>query len=214
MSISSIFLDLFRSNQTEFSVPEAGTANQSIDVLVLDVSGSMVTPDYPPNRWQAALGVASSYIETCRINRPDGLIALQAFSSISYEIIPPTPTQWIDTSTLGQGYEPGGCTNHEAGLDAARLAIASVAGAIAPRVIMLTDGHNTSGNPPGELAWNMINSGIEINIIGIGSRDRVNESYLRTLASTGNTGREHYWFIDDWDGLTQRFESLALRSYE
>lgn len=80
------------------------------------------------------------------------------------------------------------------------------------RIILLSDGGDTSDSGPRALANSLKGQGVVIDTIGIGgSPEDVDEALLREIASARSDGSKRYCFIKDSEHLVQKFESLAGR---
>jgi Ca-activated chloride channel homolog len=107
-------------------------------VLAMDVSGSMLAPDFVPNRLEAARTVALDFIRS----RPVDRIGLVIFSGESYTLSPLTTNHEVILQQI-QGLRSGmlqdGTLIGE-GLAKAVERLSSVGGAKSKVVILLTDG--------------------------------------------------------------------------
>jgi len=95
-------------------------------------------------------------------------------------------------------------------LSSAGKVIRTIRNRRSPRIVLLTDGHSTEGDPL-TTAAKIKTDGIQLDIIGIGgSPSEVDEKSLRQMASVVD-GEIRYWFIRSVGDLVRRFEFLGLR---
>ncbi len=149
--------DRFRTSQVE------GTDI----VLALDISGSMLTRDFKPNRMEAAKDVATQFIN----GRENDNMGLVVFAGESLSLMPLTTNRSalvnavksVDMNDFADGTALGD------GLASAVNRIASGT-AKSKSIILLTDGTNNSGDvPPTTAAQIAAQKGIRVYTIGIGT---------------------------------------------
>lgn len=107
-------------------------------VLCLDVSGSMLSQDFPPNRLEVAKAVASDFVKS----RPVDRIALVIFSGESFTLSPLTTNHEVilqQIQSLRSGMLQDGTLIGE-GLAKSVERLSSVGGAKSKVVILMTDG--------------------------------------------------------------------------
>lgn len=107
-------------------------------VLCIDVSGSMLSQDFPPNRLEVAKAVASDFIKS----RPVDRFALVVFSGESFTLSPLTTNHEVvlqQIKSLRSGMLQDGTLIGE-GLAKSVDRLSSVGGAKSKVVILLTDG--------------------------------------------------------------------------
>lgn len=141
---------------------------EGIDIMLcLDISGSMLSQDFTPNRMEAAKQVASEFID----NRPTDRIGLVIFSGESFTMCPLTTDRNVLKSQLAQV---------QSGLLEDGTAIGSGLATAVDRlrnspskskvVILLTDGENNGGlidpNTAKEIAKAV---GVRVYTIGMGT---------------------------------------------
>lgn len=181
------------------------------NVFVIDDSGSMNEHDIFPSRLYAAQQANKTFVQTraglCAADR----VAVIAFNRKAQTVLPFT---WIqDTEQIFQAIDQisaGGGTCLEAGLKkAGSLFTANRAGhgPRGQRILLLTDGH---GGNPVNVAAALKRAGVLIEVIGIGGNpSEVNESVLKKVATTDDTGLTHYWFIQDAGAIDQKYRDIA-----
>lgn len=187
----------------------------TVDVVVLDVSISMSSNDYPPSRLNGAKAAACQFIERLAHAQPETIVIVIVFGSKAKLLSPPRRVG-EEAKRLKRAVESAaldGSTNLGAGLALARRQIERVHPRHHPRVIVLTDGHSDSGCNSKSEAKKLKASGVQIDAIGIGgSPSDVDETQLRKIASVVN-GETRYWFIRNVGELVRKFEALALREF-
>ena len=164
-AISSVFA-LARPQATE-SAEFAG--RQGIDIaMVLDVSGSMQSVDFEPNRLEVARDTIDSFIS----GRVSDRIALIIFAGTAYTRIPLTLDHNVVRESLAgvsteSVNEEGTAIGMAISVGINRLAKSDAASRI---MILATDGDNNAGEIDPVTACNLAReSGIKIYAIGIGS---------------------------------------------
>lgn len=181
-------------------------------VLVLDGSGSMDCPDYPPSRFAAAKQAAVGFLRKCVEQSPDALVGVVFYGSAATVTSPLLPARSRQHQLL-RAIEDGeiiGSTDIPAGLFAAGQELVAGGAGLNPAILLLTDGHSNIGTDPVGAATQLKQAGIRLDIIGIGgSPSQVNEHELKQMASVFE-GQLRYWFIRDNATLVRKFEALAL----
>lgn len=149
--------DRFRTSQVE------GTDI----VLALDISGSMLTRDFKPNRMEAAKNVATKFIN----GRENDNMGLVVFAGESLSLMPLTSNRSalinavknVDMNSFADGTAIGD------GLASAVNRISS-GRAKSKSIILLTDGTNNSGDvPPTTAAQIAAQKGVRVYTIGVGT---------------------------------------------
>jgi Ca-activated chloride channel family protein len=183
-----------------------------VDMLVLDASGSMMEEDYRPTRLDGAKQAAIRFLDQRCASAPDACVGIVAFGDSAELVAAPMPVKAHLTELRAaiEGIALIGSTNIAAGVNRARQVIQSNPNRLAPRIVLLTDGHSISGNPEAA-AEKAKAAGVQLDIIGIGgSPADVDEDSLRRMASVVN-GELRYWFIRSVGELVRKFEFLGLR---
>ena len=190
---------------------QAGGARDT--VLIIDVSGSMGTTDYPPNRLEASKKAAEEYVRQRADISPADRIAVVAFSDKANVILPLTSIDQMKAIVSSiKKLKIGGGTDINQGLkQAPRILFKNVTGnqqqVREKHILLQTDGH---GGHPIRLSGKLKNKGVLIEVIGIGGdRSAVDETLLCKVATTDADGVTHYWFIDNKDSLVARYRELA-----
>ena len=147
---------------------EQQVSGEGIDIMLcLDISGSMLSEDFTPNRMEAAKNVAAEFIQ----NRPTDRIGLVIFSGESFTMCPLTTDRNMLLSQL---------SNVQSGLLEDGTAIGSGLATAVDRlrnspsktkvIILLTDGENNGGlidpNTAKEIAKEV---GVRVYTIGMGT---------------------------------------------
>jgi Ca-activated chloride channel family protein len=145
------------------------TEGEGIDiVLCMDVSGSMLARDFTPDRLQAALQVARSFVQRRKGDR----IGLVIFSGQSLSLCPLTSDEdavLAQLNTIEYGQLSDG-TSIGTGLASAvdRLREAKTPGKV---VVLMTDGEDTGGFfDPATAKQLAMTYGIKVYTIGVGSK--------------------------------------------
>jgi len=178
--------------------------------VVVDVSASMGTCDYPPTRLDGGIHAGIAYNDTRAKECPGDRIAVISFSSVSRLVVPLTPV--TDRKTILRAFRrltADGGTDLAEGLRAAvDLFEHEPPSGRRRHVILLTDGQ---GGKPLKMATRLKNElGVVIDVVGIGgSPSVVNEALLRKVATTDPDGFCHYRFIKDPETLSEHYTALA-----
>ena len=168
--------------QTDFAISDREV--EGIDIMLsLDISVSMLTPDFEPNRIEAAKQVAQEFIS----NRPSDNIGLTVFGGEAYTQCPLT----TDHATLLSMFSAVGCELQQDGIINQGTAIGmGIANAVAHLetsntkskiIILLTDGENNTGEiSPITAAELAKNTGIRVYTISVGT-DGARQQQVATL---------------------------------
>jgi len=150
----------------QFVVSQKMIRSEGIDImLVLDVSGSMFTRDFVPNRLEASKNVAKHFID----NRPNDRIGLVVFSSQAYSACPVTidheSLKTILTGIQAGTLEVGTAIGVGIGTAVNRLQNTKSNSRV---IILMTDGENNAGDvSPMDAAQLAASLGIKIYAIGM-----------------------------------------------
>lgn len=165
VSIALLFIVLARP-QSLTSTSETHTEGIDI-ILAIDVSGSMLTEDFTPNRLEATKAIAEQFI----VDRPNDNIGLVVFAGESYTQCPLTSDHTILLNMLQQlryGYIQDG-TAIGMGLGTSINRLKNSTNTKSRVVILLTDGSNNAGEIPPLSAAEMAHSlGIRVYTIAVG----------------------------------------------
>lgn len=175
-------------------------------IQILDISGSMDCPDYPPTRLAGGIEAAIEYINSRAAQCPQDRIAIVTFSTRARIVLPLTPIDEKETIVAAlEQLRADGETDIAKGLQAAiRIFDEEPLSDRLRQITLLTDGHG--GDPIRKAASLKEQYGATIYVVGIGgTRKDVNESLLRKLA----TSDHHYRFIRDSETLKQHYRQLA-----
>jgi Ca-activated chloride channel family protein len=199
------------SGERKEEQPEVSVA--PLDIILLDVSGSMMEGDYPPTRLEGAKEAALSFIGELIEKAPNTMVGIVVFSTRASIFCSPVPVlkgRKVLEGTIRK-LVPQARTNKVSGLELSGKVIRRCKTAIEPRILLLTDGHANEGGSPEPVAEKLKGSEIQLDIIGIGgSPASVNEPQLKRMASVVN-GELRYWFIRSVGELVKKFKILALR---
>ena len=178
-------------------------------IIIIDCSGSMGIADCKPHRHAAAKKAAGQYVMKRKEICTDDRIAVIGFNTKARIYLPLTSiVNWgLILKSLKKIKFRGG-TDIATGLrKAQKLFEETVADSHFHRILLLTDGQ---GGDPLSVAFELKAQGVTIEVIGIGRESKsVNETVLRSVATTDEKGFTHYWFIQDSEKLISQFEQLA-----
>jgi Ca-activated chloride channel homolog len=183
-------------------------STEGIDIIIsLDISGSMLSMDFTPNRLEAAKAVATEFIT----GRPNDRIGLVVFSGESFTQCPLT-TDHAAVINLFNGIQNGMIKDGTAIGDGLANAISRIKDSEAKSkvIILLTDGINNAGAVSPVTAAQIAQTfGIRVYTIGVGKmgtapypfqtpygirvqdvKVEIDESILKQIAQT--TGGEYY----------------------
>ena len=204
----------------------AGPVRQSgIDIAaVLDVSGSMQSVDFQPNRLEAAKKTTVDFIE----ERPEDRISLVIFAGTAYTRIPLTldhniVRESIEEITADTVNEDGTAIGTAISVGLNRLKKSEAASKI---MILVTDGDNNAGTIAPDTASELAKElGIKIYTIGVGTDKTIlpvkgfgqtqyqqvegglNEDLLKQIA--GTTGGRYYRARDS-KALSQIYSTINM----
>ena len=178
-------------------------------VLVLDASPSMLEPDWPPSRLQAAQQSAAAFCRRLARDEPEARIALVAYGGFAEILCPLTPARHLDKLLRHiNRIQVVDATNIGDGTQKAAEALARARGT--SQVVLLSDGHNNTGPDPRPIAHRLKRSAV-IECIGIGgSPSDVDEELMKDIASAYPDGTKRYRWIGDPERLEEAFIELAV----
>lgn len=165
LGVAFIILALARP-QTAFSWQNSTT--EGIDIMIAqDISGSMLSEDFKPNRLEAGKNIAINFIE----NRPDDRIGLVVFSGESFTQCPLTIDHDV-LINLFHDIKNGMIDDGTALGDGLATAVSRIKDSQAKSkvIILLTDGVNNMGSiPPITAAEIAKQFGIRVYTVGLGT---------------------------------------------
>lgn len=170
LSIGLIIICLCRP-QTHDSSQKSQIEGTDI-VLSIDISGSMLSQDFKPNRFEAAKKVATKFVNA----RENDNIGLVVFAGESFSLMPLTNDRaalintinTIDMDMLSDGTAVGD------GLVSAINRVSS-GKAKSKSIILLTDGTNNAGDVPPQTATKIAKQkGVRVYTIGVGTNGVIN----------------------------------------
>lgn len=178
-------------------------------VMLLDVSGSMGEAyDGRLTKLAAAVRAAGSLIlEKNRLD-PEDCVGVTVFTNVAQILAPVSPVGQCCQQLVQalQSLRPGGNTDINAGLKAARDQFNWFCSDVVCRIVLLTDGH---GGNPLRTAEELKGNGVVIDVIGIGETpSNVDEKLLKHVASIVQ-GELAYRFIKDQRTLVEHYTRLA-----
>jgi Ca-activated chloride channel homolog len=212
-------------------------SQQGTVILTIDVSGSMNADDLKPSRIEAAKTAARSFVA----HQPQGVqVGVVSFSDEAAVLQPPTSDRDKVLAAIARLEADGGTAIGSAiktsistllGKPNAASSIMPMptpdAGAVAPGsygsgiIVLLTDGENTWGPPPVDMAQSAAALGIRIYTVGIGSptgsllhingqsiRAGLDDQTLKRIAAL--TGAKYYNAMNETD-LRTIYDNLSAR---
>lgn len=220
LSLTLLIIAMARPQRMDEDAPVSG---RGIDIaMVLDVSGSMQSVDFKPNRLSVAVDTIESFVN----ERSQDRIAFIIFAGTAYTRIPLT----LDHDIIRQSLDEVGTESVNEDGTAIGMAISvglnrlKKSDAASRIMVLVTDGDNNAGaiNPAtaSELAKDM---GVKIYTIGVGTDQTIipvqvfgrtvyqqaegglNEELLQEIAQT--TGGRYYR-AKDADALNQIFDQI------
>lgn len=200
-------------------------------ILAFDVSSSMTADDLEPTRIEAAKAAARAFVE----NQPRTIkIGVVAFSNGGLVVQQPTDDQAAILAAIDR-LSPQGGTVLAQGIFTSLNAIAGEALAIdeaslddlqledysSAVILLLTDGEDTGGQDPLEIAQVAAEVGVRVYPIGIGTPEgtvvelegfniltQLNEPVLQEIASLTNG---HYYQAKDKESLQEIYQNVDLQ---
>lgn len=165
LAIATLVVGFARPTREERVPRERATV-----IMAIDVSLSMEASDVSPTRIDAAKAAAASFVD---ILPPKLNVALVAFSGNAILKVPPTTDherlkQGISELELGERTAIGEAVF--ASIDAIKSVPPDDAGTTAPaRIVLMSDGHTTSGRPNEDAGEAARNLGIPVSTIAFGT---------------------------------------------
>lgn len=198
LGLSALLVSLARPSAV-IAVPR----DQSSVMLVLDVSGSMSADDLRPDRMAAARQAARAFVEALPDNAQVGLVSFSNAASVRA----PLGRDREAVLRAIDALRPDGGTAIGEGLDLALEQLArrpANADGLTPPglVVLLSDGENSIGREPAEVAARAAQDGIRVHTVGVGQRGaspvigrgqsvRLDETTLRAVADA--TGGSYFY---------------------
>lgn len=203
---------MVRERATRIYRQPAGRPEQM--VLVLDVSESMrenIDPSY--TKLQAACDAAVNFLLEKKSQDRDDEVGVVAFSDEAQAVRPLTHLGrgHVDLVNGVRSLRTIGGTNLDDGLRAAGEILDWNRPDWIPRVLLLTDGLESSADPR-KTAEELKARGTVVEVVGVGAApSKVDEALLREVATTAE-GQTRYWFIRDRRTLIARFMTVAAKT--
>jgi Ca-activated chloride channel family protein len=186
-------------------------------IVALDVSASMLATDVSPSRIQAAKTAATAFVHGLPSTFSVGLVS---FSGTAALVTPPTTDKNAVTGAISALQLGGGTAIGDAVGVAVKAAQAvQASGNKAPvRIVLLSDGGNTVGQPVSAGADQAVQAGMPVTTIAYGTPDGVvavrgqlipvpvDQPTLESLART--TGGQHYTALSE-SGLKSVYKSIS-----
>lgn len=208
LAIGAVIIALCRPQSTD-SFKSSSVEGTDI-VLALDISGSMSSRDFEPNRFIAAKDVAGKFINA----RENDNIGLVIFAGESLSLMPLTTDRAALLATL-QSVNMGDLSDGTAIGDGLSSAVNRLTSgqAKSKSIILLTDGTNNAGDvAPSTAAQIAAQKGIRIYTIGVGTdgsisitdpfgfpstsiETKIDEETLKSIAKT--TGGKYFRATDN-----------------
>lgn len=235
LGVTLLFFGLARPEMVVSLPRVSGTV-----ILAFDVSNSMIAEDFEPTRIDAAKGAARAFVE----NQPSTIdVGVVAFSNGGIVVQQPTNVQ-ADILAAIDRLSPQGATSLGQGIFTALNAIAGEPIAIdettltegelpenldalqledfsSAVIIMLTDGEDSGGVDPLQIAQLAAESGVRIYPVGVGSVEgsvievdgfniltRLNETGLQEIANLTNGD---YFYAEDEASLQEIYQNVDLQ---
>ncbi|MGI5151225.1 VWA domain-containing protein [Plantactinospora sp. CA-294935] len=155
-------------------------------VIAVDVSLSMLADDVPPDRLSSAKAAAREFVDGLPEEFNVGLVAFAGNASVF--VAPGTDRQMLDAGIdrLAEGGTGQQGTAIGDAIATALETIATLDGQAAEdpppaRVVVLSDGANTSGSDPEEAAAEAASAGVPVDAIAFGTSDGVIEQGNRPM---------------------------------
>lgn len=177
--------------------------DQAAVMLVLDVSGSMSADDLRPDRMTAARQAARAFVEALPANAQVGLVSFNNAASVRAPLGRDREAALRAIDAL----RPDGGTAIGEGLDLALEQLArrpaDADGRTPPGlVVLLSDGENSIGRAPADVAARAAQDGVRVHTVGVGQRGaspvigrgqsvRLDETTLRAVADA--TGGSYFY---------------------
>jgi len=200
------------------------TEGEGIDIILcFDISGSMTSQDFAPNRLEASKQVATEFVK----NRPGDRIGVVIFSNLSFTLCPITTDHntvlnQIDNIQSGYLQDEGTAIGSGLATSVDRLRFSTSKTKI---IVLLTDGVDFGGTIPPDIAKDMAKLyNVKVYTIGVGTDGEIEEHVnsplgmvtqtrkmefnaplLQTLAA--ETGGQ-YFHATDKDGLQKVYASI------
>lgn len=202
-----LFTNLSRP-ETHRSLPNPAEPGRDC-VVVLDVSPSMLTPDWRPNRLEGARNGATAYVNKLAELEAGARVAIVSYARRARRLCRLTPVhKKAELTAALKRLRVTSWTNITAGLTEAHKLLKN--GRRVQQVILLTDGAHNTGRKPYHVA-DLLKQTSVLECIGIGARANVDEVLLRKIASERPDGTKRYRWIGDPEELEEHYRRLAGR---
>lgn len=197
-------------------------------IFVLDVSPSMAASDFEPSRLEAAKAIIAGFLS----ERRNETVGLVAFGGEAALVCPPTLDYGALRRRLAE-LQPGALGEGTAIGVGLGTAVAHALGGEAPEkyIVLLTDGENNAGSMAPATAIDLAaRHGVQVSVVGVGSRGEIPVSYLDPVTGTRRSGTYRsdfdqaalealaragggqYYAAANAEGLASAFASLSERS--
>ena len=189
------------------------------DVGVGDISGSMSSEAFVPgeSKRQTMEKAITSFLDEKVKMRPEDYFALIAYHHAATVCCPFLNVRRghrnLHHALKKMTSLPAGGTTLASGLTEADMLIARIPRAqqILPRVLAYSDGYDDSPHQALKTAEKLKNAGVIIETFGVEiSPEKVDEPFLKEVATTDGNGFVHYRFLRDAQSIQETFNELAL----
>jgi Mg-chelatase subunit ChlD len=212
--------------QSQFASPTDSLPEDCVccDVLVADISGSMAGTGFARglSKIELVRDASLEFLSIKREHRPQDYVAIVAYQY--------TATSVCSLQPVDEGYDAleeairslpdmtGGGTRLSTGLRIAKKTVRTLglvaeawdACDLAVRVLAYSDGRDHSVPKGVALSQKLKERGVLIETFGVAKdRSKVDESFLREVATTDQNGLCHYKFLGDAETLAETFKGLA-----
>ena len=204
--VQFLFPGLFDSKSFE-PVKEAVVTQIDRDVaLVLDRSGSMLSPSDDGTRWDALEEAVLQFLVELNNTPQRELVAVATYASDGAVNLPLT-SNYIQVQSTVAAIEPDGATAIGLGLVNGLISLNDMGHGrpLAKKtIVLMTDGNHNTGTDPVDVATQAATEGVVVHTITFGSG--ANQTLMGVVAQSG--GGNH-WHADDADSLVSIFGHVA-----
>lgn len=185
-------------------------------VLIVDTSGSMGASIGDMTRSQVANDAFDRLMDSLDSDTVMGLVLMPGGCSSRLEGVKPTPLvpdviehyrQVVDNSTITSQSSAIGPPSTPVGDTLAAVASAFSVGALDRSVVLISDGEEGCGNPPCDVAEELIDQGIDIQVEAVGFQ--ISDVGAEQLTCVANTTGGTYYDIDDASELERALQDAA-----
>lgn len=136
----------------------------TVEIMAVDISGTMEIEDYPPSRLAGAKKAGTQFLQRLASVNPSAAVGIVSFGTKAKVVCQPLGVKENLTKlkeSLGR-LRIDGCTNISDALKVAGEQINRIPDVKNPRILLLTDGHSNEGGDPKPVAKCLKENGVQL----------------------------------------------------